>query len=219
MLGWTNQADTSLKGFLAGCFDPELFPHNAHVKIFATLARNAVNWVCQQKWNTLKRISSLHRHQQTHLCITFDITQAVPFSLYFFPLSPFPHSLSISLLPGCRNLWQFGLKHSPVGFEDDRNFSFSSLTLKCQYKTWPKFRTLDLHPPTVEVKVLKKMKISFYSPPKEASLHPMQLWKLVGAIAFYCVGGQYNFATCKGGAQEVILGKPSFANMKLQGKG
>ena len=34
------QRTHQLWGFLAGCFDPELFPHNAYVKIFATLARN-----------------------------------------------------------------------------------------------------------------------------------------------------------------------------------
>ena len=33
------QADTS---FIASSFDPELFPKNAYVKIFAKLARNAV---------------------------------------------------------------------------------------------------------------------------------------------------------------------------------
>ena len=43
--------------------DPELFSHTAYVKIFATLARKAVNWGYQQK-ATHKRIS-LFRHQQS----------------------------------------------------------------------------------------------------------------------------------------------------------
>ena len=56
-----------LWGFLAGCFDPELFPHNGYVKISSTLAINAVNWVCQQEragQNTW-HLSSSHLHGNT----------------------------------------------------------------------------------------------------------------------------------------------------------
>ena len=42
---YRQQAVTRLSHSL---IDPQLFSHTAYVKIFATLTRKAVNWVCQQ---------------------------------------------------------------------------------------------------------------------------------------------------------------------------
>ena len=100
------QGDTSCRASSQAVLIQNYFLiNNAYVKIFATLATNAVNWeeMRENQWKKRKwREREEMESEEISLCLHFLPLSPFPLSLHFLIISRFP----AAWLPGCRSLWQ-----------------------------------------------------------------------------------------------------------------
>ena len=93
------QADTSCKASSHFCYTRDKCR-----KLWGNERKWEEKEEMERKWREMEEME----REEISLCLSLHFTSLSPFlrSLHILLLFPFPHSVPISMLPGCRRLWQ-----------------------------------------------------------------------------------------------------------------